>query len=156
MTEDLMEPILQRLVDHMTWADAQVLSKLRSAPEDTAALKWYAHIIAAERIWLMRLHGQDWTTQRVWPSMSLDECATLAAQNASQLNQYVSKLNGDDLFRGVAYTNSAGDSFTSTVADMITHVALHGVHHRGQIAASLRENGVDPPALDFIRFARGK
>jgi uncharacterized damage-inducible protein DinB len=39
---------------------------------------------------------------------------------------------------------------------MLTHVALHGVHHRGQIAASLRANGIDPPALDFIRFARGK
>lgn len=151
-----MQPILQRLVDHMSWADTQVLAKLRSAPEDTEALKWYAHVLAAERIWCLRLHGQDWTTQRVWPAMSLDECAALAAQNASQLSQYVSKLKDEDLGRGVAYTNSAGDSFTSTVSDMITHVALHGVHHRGQIAASLRSNGIDPPALDFIRFARGK
>jgi uncharacterized damage-inducible protein DinB len=39
---------------------------------------------------------------------------------------------------------------------MLTHVALHGVHHRGQIAASLRSNEIEPPALDYIRFARGK
>jgi uncharacterized damage-inducible protein DinB len=154
--EDTMHAILQRLVDHMTWADAQVLNKLRSAPEDTAALKWYAHVLAAERIWYLRLHGQDWTTQRVWPSLSLDECTALAAQNSTQLSQYVAKLTDEDLSRGVAYTNSAGDSYTSTVSDMVTHVALHGVHHRGQIAASLRSNGIDPPALDFIRFTRGK
>jgi uncharacterized damage-inducible protein DinB len=30
------------------------------------------------------------------------------------------------------------------------------VHHRGQIASSLRAHGAEPPALDFIRFARGK
>lgn len=151
-----MQGILQRLVDHMSWADAQVLTKLRSAPEDTDALKWYAHVLAAERIWYLRLHGQDWTTQRVWPAMSLDDCAALAAQNSTQLGQYVSKLADEDLGRGVAYTNSAGDNFTSTVSDIVTHLALHGVHHRGQIAASLRSHGVDPPALDFIRFARGK
>lgn len=151
-----MHAILQRLVEHMTWADAQVLAKLRSAPEDTSALKWYAHVLAAERVWCLRLHGQDWTTQRVWPAMSLDECAALAEQTSAQLGQYVTKLKEEDLGRGVAYTNSSGDSFTSTVSDILTHVALHGVHHRGQIAASLRANGIDPPALDFIRFARGK
>jgi uncharacterized damage-inducible protein DinB len=156
MTEEHMQALLERLVDHMTWADTQVLAKLRSAPEDTAALKWYAHVLAAERVWCLRLNSQDWTTQRVWPSLSLDECAELAAQNAAQLGQYVAKLKDEDLARGVSYINSAGDSFTSTVSDIVTHVALHGVHHRGQIAASLRANGIEPPALDFIRFTRGK
>jgi uncharacterized damage-inducible protein DinB len=151
-----MQAILQRLVDHMTWADTQVLAKLRGAPEDTAAIKWYAHVLAAERIWYLRLHGQDWTTQRVWPALSMDECAALAEQNSSQLRQFVARLKDDELERTITYTNSSGDTFTNTISDMLTHVALHGVHHRGQIAASLRANGVDPPALDFIRFARGK
>lgn len=149
--------ILQRLLEHMTWADTQVLSRLRSAPEDTAALKWYAHVLAVERVWYMRLQGQDWTTQRVWPSLSLDECADLAEQSAAQLRQYVERLKDDhELAKTVKYTNSAGDTFNNSVSDVVTHVALHGVHHRGQIAASLRSNGIDPPALDFIRFARGK
>jgi len=151
-----MQPILQRLVEHMSWADSQVLARLRGAPEDTAAMKWYAHVLAAERIWHLRLHGQDWTTQRVWPALSLDECAALAEQNSSQLRQFVARLKDDELERTITYTNSSGDTFTNTISDMLTHVALHGVHHRGQIAASLRANGVDPPALDFIRVARGK
>lgn len=151
-----MQPVLQRLVEHMAWSDAQVLARLRGAPEDTAALKWYAHVLAAERIWLLRLHGQDWTTQRVWPALSLDECAALAEQNSAQLQSYVGRLKDDELQKEARYTNSAGDTYTNTVSDMLTHVALHGVHHRGQIAASLRSNGIDPPVLDFIRFARGK
>lgn len=154
--QETMHTVFQRLVDHMSWADAQVLAKLRTAPEDTAALKWYAHVLAAERIWYLRIHGQDWTTQRVWPSMSLDECAALAEQNCGQFRQYVAHLKNGDLEREVRYTNSAGESFASTVSDMLTHVALHGVHHRGQIAASLRSNEIEPPALDYIRFARGK
>jgi uncharacterized damage-inducible protein DinB len=151
-----MQALLQRLVDHMTWADSQVLAKLRTAPEDTAALKWYAHVLAAERIWYLRLHGQDWTTQRVWPALSLDECSALSEQNSSQIQQLVQKLKDDEMEKTVTYINSAGDTFTNSVSDVVTHVALHGVHHRGQIAASLRSNGIDPPVLDFIRFARGK
>jgi len=151
-----MHAILQRLLEHMTWADAQVLARLRGAPEDTASLKWYAHVLAAERVWYMRLHGQDWTRQRVWPALSLDECSSLAEQNAGQFKQYIARLKDDELDRKVTYTNSAGETHSNTISDVITHVALHGVHHRGQIAASLRSNGVDPPALDFIRFARGK
>ena len=68
----------------------------------------------------------------------------------------VAKLAEADFAREVRYTNSAGDSFANSVGDILTHVAMHGVHHRGQIAASLRANGAEPPALDYIRFARGK
>ncbi|HET6347986.1 MAG TPA: DinB family protein [Candidatus Krumholzibacteria bacterium] len=151
-----MQDILQRWVDHMGWADAQILAKLRSAPEDTESLKWYAHVLAAERVWYMRLIGQDWTTQRVWPSLSLDECAALAEQNAAQLAQFVTRMNDDDIKRPVKYTNSAGETFENSVPDIVSQIVLHGVHHRGQIAASLRSNGVDPPSLDYIRFVRGK
>ena len=151
-----MNTIFQRLIDHMKWADAHVLARLRGAPEDDASLRWYAHVLAAERVWYLRLHNQDWTTQRVWPSMSLDECAALAEQNAGQFAQYVTRLTETDLDREVKYTNSSGDSFSNSVSDILTHVALHGVHHRGQIAASLRSHGTDPPPLDYIRFARGK
>jgi uncharacterized damage-inducible protein DinB len=151
-----MKTTLQKLISHMKWADGQVLTRLRSAPEDEASLKWYAHVLAAERVWYLRLHNQDWTTQRVWPSMSLDECAALAEQNAAQFSQYVARLADSDFVREVRYTNSAGDTFANAVVDILIHVALHGVHHRGQIASSLRAHGDEPPALDYIRFARGK
>ena len=151
-----MKDVFQRLIEHMKWADAQALARLRGAPEDDTSLRWYAHVLAAERLWYLRLHNQDWTTQRVWPAMSLDECATLAEQNAAQYAQYAARLGDADLAREVRYTNSAGDSFSNTVADILTQVVLHGVHHRGQIASSLRAHGTEPPALDFIRFARGK
>jgi uncharacterized damage-inducible protein DinB len=151
-----MTDFLEKLIAHMAWADRQVLARLRAAPGDEAALKWYAHVLGAERVWLLRLQGQDWTTQRVWPALGMDECAGLAEQNAVQYAQYVARLSGADLSREVRYTNSAGDSFASTVADILAQVVLHGAHHRGQIAASLRAQGAEAPVLDYIRFARGK
>jgi uncharacterized damage-inducible protein DinB len=57
--------------------------------------------------------------------------------------------------RAITYRNSAGDEYTSTLEDILTHVSLHGAYHRGQIAASVRAAGDTPTATDYIAFARG-
>lgn len=149
-----MKEALIRLLEHMKWADVQVLAALRATPPPAEALKWYAHVIAAERVWYLRLENEDWKTQKVWPEMTLDQCAALAKQNEAQVNRIESNLVDAELERRVTYVNSSGQTFTNTVADILVHVSLHGVHHRGQIAASLRHAGVAPPVLDYIRFVR--
>ena len=54
----------------------------------------------------------------------------------------------------ITYTNSKGEPCTSRVADVLTHVALHGAHHRGQLVAELRAAGHVPPYVDFIHATR--
>lgn len=147
--------LLTRLVDHMKWADAQALDALRAmSPPPPDALRWYAHVLAAERLWYMRLRGEDWTIQPVWPTLTLDECTALSKKNAQSYDEYAARLNERELARAVTYKNSKGETFTNSVADILTQVLLHGAHHRGQIAASLRAAGATPPVLDYIRFVR--
>jgi uncharacterized damage-inducible protein DinB len=149
-----MKEAIARLVKHMQWADAQTLAALRAVTPPAEALKWYAHVIAVERVWYARIANEDWKAQKVWPEMSLDECEELAARNQAQLERIMVRLSEDELARQVTYVNSVGATFTNTVADMLIHTALHGVHHRGQIAASLRRAGTAPPVLDYIHFVR--
>ena len=149
-----MKETIARLLDHMQWADAQTLAALRATSPPAEALKWYAHVLAVERTWYMRMASEDWKVQTIWPDMTLDECAALAAQNEAQLHGILARLSDGELGRRVTYVNSAGQTFTNTVADMLIHTALHGVHHRGQIAASLRRAGTTPPVLDYIHFIR--
>ncbi|MBN4081241.1 hypothetical protein JYT44_02630 [Caldithrix abyssi] len=37
---------------------------------------------------------------------------------------------------------------------MLMHLALHGEHHRGQIARIMRRSGDKPAVMDFITFCR--
>jgi uncharacterized damage-inducible protein DinB len=145
---------IARLVAHMKWADDRVLAALRArtTPE---ALRWFAHVVAVERVWHLRVRGEDWRTQKVWPEMTLDECAAMARANAAMLDEWVAALDAKELARAVTYTNSAGNTFSDSVGDILLHVALHGAHHRGQIAASLRAAGAAPPAVDYILLVRG-
>jgi uncharacterized damage-inducible protein DinB len=144
-----------RLMGHLRWADERAQAALRRAGGGPSkALDLYAHLVAAEHVWLARLTGVP-PRVRVWPALTLDASADLAAENHREYAEYLLRLEVGDLDRGVAYTNSAGQSFTSTVEDILLHVCLHGTYHRGQIALLLRQGGDAPDPTDFIAYVRG-
>jgi uncharacterized damage-inducible protein DinB len=152
---DSMKDHFTRLFQHLEWADARVLGSLRSAQNrQERGLELYSHILGSEHVWLSRINGSS-PRVAVWPALSLDECESLRKENVSGFNGLVSRLTPELLQRPVTYRNSAGDQFTSTIEDILTHVAMHGSYHRGQIAASLRAGGDTPSPTDYIAFARG-
>lgn len=150
-----MSDHVRKLVAHLAWADAAVLGALRDSPGAGArALTLYAHVVGAEAVWLARIAGRP-ADVAVWPTLSLDEAAALASRNAAELEALVASLGPGDLSREIPYRNSAGQSFRSTLEDILLHVALHGSYHRGQISLVIRSGGGEPAPTDFIAFARG-
>jgi uncharacterized damage-inducible protein DinB len=146
---------VRKLIDHLEWADAAALDALRASPAaDPKALALYAHVLGAEAVWLARIDGRP-SEVAVWPSLSVDECAALAALNAAGLDALVTSLAPDDFAREIDYRNSAGVAFRSTIEDILLHVALHGAYHRGQVALLIRGGGGEPAPTDYIAFTRG-
>jgi uncharacterized damage-inducible protein DinB len=150
-----MKAHFKKLYEHLAWADALVLQSLRRAhlvlKKD---LDLYSHILGSEHVWLSRIRG---TTARVavWPTLTLDEAERLAAENVAAFKDVISELTEEGRETPITYRNSAGEQFTSTLEDILTHVSLHGAYHRGQIASSLRAAGDVPSPTDYIAFARG-
>jgi uncharacterized damage-inducible protein DinB len=146
---------LVKLFDHLAWADARALDSLRAMPAPHAqALELYAHVLGAEHVWLSRILERP-AREKVWPRLSLDDAASLAEENAAALRALLTTLSAAELQRKVAYVNSAGDRFESTVEDMLLQVALHGCYHRGQVALLVRGAGAEPAPTDYIAFVRG-
>ncbi len=148
--------MLARLYDHLYWADQETFESLRSARNPPAkAIEIYAHLLGAEHVWLARIRGEP-TRLEVWPKLTLDECDRVLAANVESFGKLLDKLTPAALASEIAYRNSAGASFVSTLEDILTHIALHGSYHRGQIAVLLRGAGETPAPTDFIVFTRGK
>lgn len=146
---------LRKLVDHLVWADARVLEGLRtSAGSDPRALELYAHVLGAEHVWLSRISGKQ-ASVAVWPMLTLDGCARLAAENVGALRRLLADAEPPMLTREVRYTNSAGRTYDSRIEDILLHVALHGAYHRGQVALIVRMAGGVPAPTDYIAFVRG-
>jgi uncharacterized damage-inducible protein DinB len=150
-----MTEYLRKLIDHLKWADRATLHALRSAPgSDSRALVLYSHILGAEAVWLARLSGRQ-PDVAVWPSLSLDEAATLAERNANDFDALLSSLASQETERTIVYRNSAGREFADTIEDILLHVALHGSYHRGQVSLVVRGGGGEPAPTDYIAFVRG-
>ena len=146
---------LERLYRHLAWADARAIEALRAMPvPDGDALGLLAHVLGAEHVWLARIE-QRTRTVAVWPELDLDGCERLASENRRGFDALIARARPDDLAGEIAYVNSAGDAFRSTMEDILLHVALHGAYHRGQVALLVRRAGAEPRPTDYIAFIRG-
>lgn len=148
--------LVHRLLEHMAWADARVLALLADTSEDRIGetARVFGHLLAAERVWLLRLTDPEAAREPVWPELGLAEMKALAAANAAGYARLIAGLRPDALQAEVAYTNSQGIAFRTAVGDVLTHVAMHGSYHRGQVAAAVRRSGSEPVNTDFITFVR--
>jgi uncharacterized damage-inducible protein DinB len=147
--------LVRRLWAHAVWADELLLTALStSGGEPPEALREYQHLLGADAVWLARLEGRP-STVAVWPELTLDETRALSGEVRSGYAAYLDGLNAELLDSAVAYRNSIGQSFTTPVVDIVTHVALHGQYHRGKINLMLRQSALAPAPTDFIAFVRG-
>jgi uncharacterized damage-inducible protein DinB len=149
-----MKESLLRLVAHMRWADARVADELEDAPSaDPEAVRLFAHIASVEHLWYSRIFGGT-PAHAVWPALSVAESRRLAGEHAELFERLVDAADAAALDRVVEYRNSAGIDYRSSVSDIVLHTAMHGEHHRGQIARLVRAAGREPPYTDYIQFAR--
>jgi uncharacterized damage-inducible protein DinB len=150
-----MDEIIHTLFKFEEWANARVLASLRElAKEDARALQLMAHLLTAQKIWLLRLNGHDTVGTDKSPEMSLAQCELLANENHQDLSQLLAQVNPSGMDSMIAYKNLSGKEFTTSARDILLHVAMHSTYHRGQIALALRAAGTEPPNTDFITFVR--
>lgn len=148
-----MLELIRRLFAYDAWANARALGALKDAQSQTA-LAPLAHLLMSEKIWLMRLGGEDTSAVNKSPELSHAECGSLAEEMRAGYESYISSLSEDGLASPLTYRNFKGVEFRTPVGEILTHVAMHGTYHRGQVAKALRAEGHAPADTDFITFVR--
>ena len=147
-----MTDLLEKLFQHNSWAHDAIVAELRRAAPDAETLRLLAHFVAAEHLWLSRIDGVK-PRVAVWPALTLDEVVALEGENRMRLRELLARPD-DIRRRRVRYRNSAGNDFENDVEAILTHFALHGQYHRGQIARAMRAAGREPVYTDYIGFVR--
>lgn len=149
-----MKAHLRRMLNAMTWADAQLLTAIRDhAGTQAETLALYGHVLATEEAWLARLEARQQRSS-IWPTLSVAECEALAAENRRGYQQYFDRLSDSELDSLVRYKNTKGDEYVHSVLDILTHVVIHGAYHRGQIARIIGRAGGQTPNTDYIAYVR--
>jgi uncharacterized damage-inducible protein DinB len=143
------------MYEHLNWANQRILETLQSMEgENQEVSRLFSHILFAEKVWITRLQGLDSSRLPIWSDVDIEVCADLVMQNNESLTKFLASLSNTDLDKLISYSNSKGKEFKNSVRDILTHIALHGQYHRGQINLRLRADGFEPVNLDFITFVR--
>jgi uncharacterized damage-inducible protein DinB len=144
---------LHHLFAYDAWANHETLASLRAVPETaTQPRKLFAHILAAEELWLSRLRRSGERVV-VWPESTLPECEARMRELPGAWKRYLDALSPEALGERTDYVNSRGEPWQSRVGDILTHV-VHSVYHRGQVAAEVRRAGAEPASTDYIHAVR--
>jgi uncharacterized damage-inducible protein DinB len=158
-----------RLFTYDDWANRECIVALRAAKSNssesnsandaksTEMIARIAHILSAQKLWLDRIQKQP-QSMAVWPVATLDECTALADEMSVAWRKFLERVDNHfapgSLHDRVEYRNSRGESWASSVEDILTHVLFHSAYHRGQIALQMRASGAEPAYTDFIHAVR--
>jgi uncharacterized damage-inducible protein DinB len=146
----------KRLFAYDAWANRAVFTSLTAIENPPQrSVEFLAHLLSAQRLWWQRIVGQKQTLP-VWPKITLQECEEQIAELSTIWKNFLRKTNEAALSNLVTYKNSQGESWSSTVEDILQHVIMHSVYHRGQIATDMRAAGFTPAYTDFIHAIRQK
>lgn len=151
-----MKQYFSELLDYEEWANQRVTEaflQVENPPERAAQL--LSHVLAAQQIWHARLTRQP-AQLKVWETVATAQLLALLAENSTHLRTFVAGLADNDGFdAAVTYTNSKGETFTSTVRQILTQLQLHAAYHRGQIVQLLKPFLGEALNTDYIFYARG-
>ena len=143
------------MYEHLNWANQRILETLQSIEDENQEVnRLFSHILFAEKVWITRLRGLDSSRLPIWLEVDMEVCAELVMQNEESLTTFLTNLANSDLDKLIIYSNSKGTEFKNSIRDILTHIAMHGQYHRGQINSRLRADGIEPVNIDFIAFLR--
>src|SRR4029453_16471660 len=144
---------LRRLFEYDDWANSRTIAALENSPSDRS-LQIVAHILITKQEYFERLRGKDSTGFNFWPELDLGECSELARTTNENYRQLLDDSDEAGLERIAAYKTSGGVPYENNYRDLLTHVVLHSSIHRGNIVLKMREEGLEPPKIDYIIYLR--
>ena len=150
--------MFRRLFEYDYWGNRQALASLSTLPSNNGAgeraVKLFGHIIGAQRIWLARLEQQHLSKFQSIPALTIEQCSEGVEETNKRWTAHLKDWTAEDRPRGVAYPISKGDEFRTPLQDILMHVIMHSVYHRGQVAAAVREAGGKAVPTDFAVWIR--
>jgi uncharacterized damage-inducible protein DinB len=147
---------IRQLFKYNEWANRRAIDALKDpANESAKAVRALAHLLIAENAWLQRmLTNQDSTGFDFWQGSTLDQCEQLASEVVKGYADLLDGMTEQKLDAVATYKNSKGVEYQTPFRDILQHVLMHSMYHRGQVAMAVRAEGGAPPSTDYIAFVR--
>lgn len=153
------------LFDYHYWATNLILEQVEKIPYEAfieeRSSSWKSirgtlvHMLSAEYTWRQRCQYHN--SPQPLPESDYPTLGILRAhwsEDRAAMRSYLRTLRDDDLQRMVDYRTSAGIPYSTPLWQILTHVTMHGMQHRAELALILTELGYSPGDIDLIMYLR--
>jgi len=128
------------------------------------------HILIGDILWLKRFANHTKSYASLTPARNMDNPKSLDAILFDDLDsfkeertridsiiiEWCKELVQDDLDDYLTYKNFKGEAHSKRFGDLILHVFLHQVHHRGQLTTLFSQAGIEFGETDLPEFVSDK
>ena len=144
---------LRQLFEYNDWANRRMIVSLKENGSQRG-LEIMTHLLITEKEYFERMYGKDSTGFDFWPKITVQECSALAKDNAERYEKLLKRFDDEAIGLYVKYKTSEGIPYENTFRELLSHVLIHSSTHRGNIMLELREEGFEPPTIDYIIYLR--
>jgi len=153
-----MNNTLEALFRYKAWANDELLTALvrlgEQSPVTPLAIKALSHTFIVDQIFAahLRRKSHGFTSANVGQMPTLEDLAAGIRKSDREYVEYVSALTSDQLAERIDFAFTDGALGRMSREEMLMHVIIHGVGHRGQISAVMLLNSVAPVKDGFTTY----
>jgi uncharacterized damage-inducible protein DinB len=159
---------LRRLFGYNYWANHLLLDKAAEISNEQFLAETrfphgglrdtFAHLIYAEWVWRERCEGRSPLVGDKMPEAGdFPDLATMGAfwiQEEQRMNAYLANLTDERAVMDLHHTSTKNEPFSLPIEDILSHIVIHGMQHRSEIAQMLTELGHSPGDIDYMLHRR--
>jgi uncharacterized damage-inducible protein DinB len=150
--------LLREMFRYNAWANAEFFAKLelldpgQHGEERHVAIRQLNHCLVVNRIFRAHLTGRShpYTADNTPETPGLSELSAAVAASDHWYLDYLENVSETDLAESIAFTFTDGDQGCMSRQEILTHAAIHGAYHRGEVGRILRQISA---ALPWDTFA---
>jgi uncharacterized damage-inducible protein DinB len=163
-----MKEHLIQFYEYNAWANRHILNvtgKLQKenftqelAYSQNSIRNILVHILLAEWLWRERIQGNPMGAAEARRKLSTKDFSTPEklldywSGEERKMRNFLRDLTEEGIMGTFKYTNTAGRELEYTIADILSHVVLHGMQHRAEVAMMLTDFGFSPGNLDYSLY----
>jgi uncharacterized damage-inducible protein DinB len=133
-------------------ANGLLLTKINELPDKQECLRLFSHLINSQNKWLARIIEYPKAPNLSWwdPVYALEDIKPVWEKSLGVWLDYLGNKNEEDLFAEVRFVGYDGRQWSAQLKDIALQLNYHSIHHRAQMQALIRAQGVEPDFVDYI------
>jgi uncharacterized damage-inducible protein DinB len=136
------------------WANRQTLEMIQRMPRPEGAVRLFSHIITSQDKWMARIRKDESETRLGWFAgpIPLEKLASKWSASLATWLVFLEAAPDESLDQVVDFVSTEGKAHSVKLREIALQLNYHSIHHRAQIGLLAREQGLNPPFIDYMGY----